>query len=298
MNPGKVTPGQLFSDNTQQFWVPRYQRRYEWGPDKLHGLWQDLAALFNGETTKSHFFGIILGSPKSYPEGPPSTRIEVIDGQQRITTLLILLAAIFEHKNEVSKRKPIKFASHPLYFLTDHERKPTKHRILELQSSDGKELDDVMAGKWRKKYHQNNKSGVLEAFIYFRYCLWIGRKSFDAIEEYEVPRARNKKDLKLQTPEELWNKYLLLADKDAKAEPLSKSDCAKLDDIVRSKLSFLNIQLEADDEDPVVIFDSINGKRLEFSQWNHTRSYFFRTIGDNDELFNKWDKTEDVGRSR
>ncbi len=64
---------------------------------------------------------------------------------------------------------------------------------------------------------------------------------------------------------------------------------------INTRLNFLNILVEESkgDEPAVVIFDSINGKRLEFSQWDHARSYFFRTIGDDKDLFDEWDKTQD-----
>jgi hypothetical protein len=293
MKPAEIEAGELFSNGTKQYWVPRYQRRYEWAHDKLHGLWQDLGALYFGINRGKHFLGIILGSPQNLPQAIPSVKVEVIDGQQRITTLLILLAAIYEHKNEQSKAKPTPFKSHPLYFLTDQKHQPTEYRILELQSSDGKELDDVMAGKWRRKYQQPNKSAVLDAFIYFRYCLWIGEKSFEAVEEYTIPEAKTKKDKAIATPEALWAKHGELLDPAIKPSPLSIENCDKLETVIRKQIVFLNIVTDPHDENPVVIFDSINGKRLEFSQWDYARSYFFRTIGDDPELFDRWDLTQD-----
>ena len=293
MKPAEIEAGELFSNGTKQYWVPRYQRRYEWAHDKLHGLWQDLGALYSGVNTGKHFLGIILGSPQNLPQPIPSVKVEVIDGQQRITTLLILLAAIYEHRNEQAKTKPTPLKSHPLYFLTDQKRQPTEHRILELQSSDRLELDDVMAGRWRKKFQQPNKSAVLDAFIYFRYCLWVGEVSFESMEEYTIPEAKTKKDKAVGSPEELWLRHGDQSDPAIKSKPLSIENCDKLETIIRTKIVFLNIVTDPNDENPVVIFDSINGKRLEFSQWDYARSYFFRTIGDDSELFDRWDATQD-----
>lgn len=294
MKPGEIEAGTLFSNESKQYWVPRYQRRYEWGTDKLHGLWQDLGLLLSGTNKGKHFLGIILGSPSNKADGMPSTKVEVIDGQQRITTLLLLLAAIMDHANEQANKKGPAFKNHPLYFIYDRFKKQfTEHKILELQSSDGKELDEVMAGKWRKKYNQPNKSAVLEAYTYFRYCLWIGSKSFGAVDEYVLPEAKTQKDKAIPTVELLWKKAGEA--NEPKIEPISLSpkDCAKLENVIKTQVVFLNILTESTDQNAVVIFDSINGKRLEFSQWDYARSYFFRTIGTDDELFDRWDKTQD-----
>jgi uncharacterized protein with ParB-like and HNH nuclease domain len=294
MKPAEIEAGTLFSNESKQYWVPRYQRRYEWGTDKLHGLWQDLGLLLSGANKGKHFLGIILGSPTSIAGGMPSQRIEVIDGQQRITTLLLLLTAIMDHSNEQAKKRSPVFRNHPLYFLYDRFKKQfTRHRVLELQSSDGSELDDVMGGKWRKKYNQPNKSAVLEAYIYFRYCLWVGSKSFAAIDEYTIPEAKTLKDRTLATVELLWEKYGDAGESKIVPNPLSSKECGKLEDIIKTQIIFLNILTEPTDQNAVVIFDSINGKRLEFSQWDYARSYFFRSIGNDDELFDRWDETQD-----
>lgn len=292
MQPGEIQAGDLFS-SAKQYWIPRYQRRYEWGQDKLHGLWHDLGLLYSGTNKGKHFLGIILGSPKNLPTAIPSTKIEVIDGQQRITTLLILLAAIYEHKAEQSGAKPTPYKLHPLYFFKDQNQKPTEHKILELQSSDGQEMDDVIAGKWRKKYNQPNKSAVLNAFIYFRYCLWVGEKSFESIEEYTIPEAKTLKDKNISRTEELWTRAGHASDPKIDADPMTVDACDRLETIIRKQIVFLNIITDPNDENPVIIFDSINGKRLEFSQWDYTRSYFFRTIGEDPDLFDRWDATQD-----
>jgi hypothetical protein len=294
MRPGDLNAGDLFSSGTKQYWVPRYQRRYDWPADKLHGLWRDIGALYTGANKGTHFLGIIIGNPEAVAGGMPSQRTEIIDGQQRITTLLLLLVAIFEHKNEILQIK-IPAKTHPLYFLVHPTtKKATEHKVLELQSADGKELDDLIAGKWRKKCAQQKKSSVLCAYEYFRYCLWFGEESFGTIEPFEIPEAKTKGDLKLleERPEKLWEKHL---DPNVKISPLTPEACDKLEVDIHTRLNFLNILVEENkgDEPAVVIFDSINGKRLEFSQWDHTRSYFFRTIGDDKELFDEWDEAQD-----
>ena len=92
------------------FDIPIYQRSYAWEEDNLKDLWEDLYYL---APSKQHFFGTVLleDSGKTAQVGIlPYTRYDVIDGQQRLTTSLILLKEIFtqmktagndDHKQQV-----------------------------------------------------------------------------------------------------------------------------------------------------------------------------------------------------
>lgn len=69
--------------------VPSYQRPYAWTIDQASELFDDLYTFFKQEIEDSYFLGsIVLIKDESKPHA------EVIDGQQRLTTLTILLAAI------------------------------------------------------------------------------------------------------------------------------------------------------------------------------------------------------------
>lgn len=80
--------------------VPLYQRPYVWSARHQWGpLWEDIATvadhvLYEGATSKSpaHFLGAIVIEQQENPPGSPQ-RFLVIDGQQRLTTLQLLLAA-------------------------------------------------------------------------------------------------------------------------------------------------------------------------------------------------------------
>ena len=76
------------------FDVPVYQRSYAWERKNLEDLWEDIYFL---EPSKRHFFGTVLlkDSNKTTKFGLKSfKRLDVIDGQQRLTTVLILLREI------------------------------------------------------------------------------------------------------------------------------------------------------------------------------------------------------------
>ena len=84
---------QSIIDSQRQYVIPLFQRPYSWETPQWAALWQDLAELCEEDAPRNHFIGSIVTMPsKSVPEGV--TKFILIDGQQRLTTLLVLLAAI------------------------------------------------------------------------------------------------------------------------------------------------------------------------------------------------------------
>jgi hypothetical protein len=77
--------------------VPLYQRPYVWNEaEQWRPLWEDLAPLAemvaDGKQSRAHFLGASVQEPVAVPSGATEVR-RVIDGQQRLTTLQILLKA-------------------------------------------------------------------------------------------------------------------------------------------------------------------------------------------------------------
>lgn len=81
--------GSLFESN-DQFVVPSYQRRYSWEDEQVADLWNDLQNIENSD--QDHFFGTVVFMSRSAAQG--ATEYDIVDGQQRITTVSILLCAI------------------------------------------------------------------------------------------------------------------------------------------------------------------------------------------------------------
>jgi len=82
-----------YFDGAKQGLIPLFQRPYSWEPRDWTTLWDDLMAQYEESDRASHFMGAIVTVPvKSVPVGVGKHL--VIDGQQRLTTLSILLMAI------------------------------------------------------------------------------------------------------------------------------------------------------------------------------------------------------------
>ena len=80
-----------FLNGTQQFTLPIYQRRYSWKKEQCEQLWDDILRVGGNEGIPSHFLGSIV-----FMEEVSATirKLRVIDGQQRLTTLSLLLSAL------------------------------------------------------------------------------------------------------------------------------------------------------------------------------------------------------------
>ncbi len=76
-----------------QYVVPRWQRRYRWGQSDIERLVEDLMAVAAGGPDATHYGGTLLTFSERGAAGVVKT-IRVVDGQQRLTTVSILLACI------------------------------------------------------------------------------------------------------------------------------------------------------------------------------------------------------------
>jgi uncharacterized protein with ParB-like and HNH nuclease domain len=85
--------GMMFKDDSV-FSIPYFQRPYKWKPERLQQLERDLLQLVD-ELTDTHFLGAIIFHGR--PTNPSDPDIyEVIDGQQRLTTIFVYLCAVIK----------------------------------------------------------------------------------------------------------------------------------------------------------------------------------------------------------
>ena len=76
-----------------QFLVPFFQRQYSWTKKEWHNLYTDIVSLFDGGDDAKHFLGPLVCTPFHHVPGD-GPRYQLIDGQQRLTTLTLALAAL------------------------------------------------------------------------------------------------------------------------------------------------------------------------------------------------------------
>ena len=76
-----------------QYRVPLFQRTYNWERTQWAQLWDDILALYGADESRTHFVGSVVTQPMPGAAGG-AAKYALIDGQQRMTTLMALLCAI------------------------------------------------------------------------------------------------------------------------------------------------------------------------------------------------------------
>ncbi|MBV8096929.1 MAG: DUF262 domain-containing protein, partial [Acetobacteraceae bacterium] len=136
----------------KRFVVPIYQRRYSWRDDRLAAFWEDVVAkaeeALEGSPKFSHYMGALILAPgaNGYTIGA-TPRMQVVDGQQRLTTFQLFLVALREvgaklHFPEIGRTVQNYLFNHPMSGDGDNkeavfkliptpEDKPIFHMIVE-----------------------------------------------------------------------------------------------------------------------------------------------------------------------
>ena len=108
LNVDQKTIKDLFQDKKADFLIPDYQRPYAWGENECQTLWDDIFAFAIPDEGKTDF-----DSNSEYFLGPIVTftneknKQEVIDGQQRLTTLMLLLRAFYSKFGHMQDKQSV-----------------------------------------------------------------------------------------------------------------------------------------------------------------------------------------------
>jgi len=72
--------------NGLSYHVPPFQRDYSWTDDEWDDFWQDIHGLFEEDGELAHYMGYLV------LQSSDNKRFDIIDGQQRLTTISIILS--------------------------------------------------------------------------------------------------------------------------------------------------------------------------------------------------------------
>lgn len=156
IDPSYTTIGMLFEKNFL-FEVPKYQRYYSWEDEQVDDFIKDVKGIYlhdTPENTIEHFFGGIVAVEKRIP-GSNRQQRELIDGQQRITTTLLLIIALtrkYEKLKDVSNGTLIDNRINKLrqkYLRYDDEinREPITVQKLVLSKADKQYFEDLIEAR-------------------------------------------------------------------------------------------------------------------------------------------------------
>lgn len=148
IQPQHINLGTLLSNRL--FRIPQYQRSYSWGPKQRRDLFSDIKRSYERHGHSDHFMATIVGLRRETLKiiVDEYQKIDIVDGQQRVTTLVLLLKAI-SMRLDLSNRIEFKIRNEIEEILV----KADKASQLLLQTNH--DADDYFATYIREGIHQD-----------------------------------------------------------------------------------------------------------------------------------------------
>lgn len=122
---------ELLSPSSTAFEVPRFQRRFSWGTEEIDELFEDIFSNVPKDELPYFLGSIVLAKREGAEESDAAV---ILDGQQRITTISLIIAALIEKLKEHDAEE----AGYCRIYLYSHRHKGTKPPKLTLQEFDQK----------------------------------------------------------------------------------------------------------------------------------------------------------------
>lgn len=141
----KATEANLlkFIRKSPQFVIPIYQRNYSWTAEQCQQLWSDLLRAGRNDKINAHFIGSIVYVERALSAVTSQEALLVIDGQQRLTTATLLIAALAKHFEDQSLDELLDtFSARKLrnYYLINPDEEGERHYKLILSETDKETL--------------------------------------------------------------------------------------------------------------------------------------------------------------
>lgn len=102
--PLSLSIGELFGNKDALYKIPQYQRPYKWEDEQVDKLWDDIYDAFENNEDNYFLGSVITAKPR---DNEKSAYVDVVDGQQRLTTLMILFCVIRDLYPEINKENSI-----------------------------------------------------------------------------------------------------------------------------------------------------------------------------------------------
>ncbi|QOD04366.1 DUF262 and DUF1524 domain-containing protein [Pseudarthrobacter sp. BIM B-2242] len=155
---------------SSQFIVPIYQRLYSWHEAECAQLWADILRAGSTAALGSHFTGSIVYVAKDQATNTSAEPDLIIDGQQRVTTVTLILAALVDRLEALpdGQREPWDgFSPRKIrnrYLLNDDEEGERQFKLI-LSQSDRPALIAILQGA---EPANDTETRVIENYSYFR----------------------------------------------------------------------------------------------------------------------------------
>jgi hypothetical protein len=259
----------LISSSRHGFSVPDFQRNYSWTDTQLQQFWTDVTSIAE-DRFPDHFLGpiVLLNSDQRKP---------VIDGQQRLTTLVILAGLI--------RDKFVEDFGDPQYEV-DGTTQVYSNLINEVLF-----LNDLQTPLFQSNYQIKN---VLEAYV-IRSPKSELRKRFgvknDRLTTHDKRAAKNI----VNAQGFLYGKLNDWLDEYSTVQENQVTRLSQLVIALKERVQFLTIEVENED-DAFTIFETLNERGLKLSPADLIKSYILRMVleenihSNRDEIVEVWDQ--------
>lgn len=228
---------------TRRFRVPAYQRSYAWEREHVEALLSDINEAIRAKENE-YFLGSVVVT------GPAKQRYEVVDGQQRLTTVSLLIAAIKDIFLREGDTEVVASIKSEFLARTDRKTKEKEPQLVlnevdnELYQELIESIPNVDAGRFSRQSH---KRLVDAANTLFKYMEGVFTKAKDSEEELHA-----------------WLDYL------------------------ETNLKVI-VVTAPDDSNAFVIFETLNDRGLELAISDLLKNYLFHKSGEKiEETKNRW----------
>lgn len=220
----KATEAKLleFFKKSPQFVIPIYQRTYSWGEKECRQLWEDILRTGRNDAVSAHFVGSIVYVEKGLYSVSSQSPLLVIDGQQRLTTVTLLIEALARSLGE----------SEP---LDGFSAKKLRNYYLLNPLEDGER-------KYKLLLSQTDKASLIAL-----------------LDQHSKPKEHS---IRVDA------NFEFLKDRVADVQDELDALCKGL-----AKLVIVDISLNRDQDNPQLIFESLNSTGRELSQADLIRNF-------------------------
>lgn len=232
----------------KQFLIPIYQRTYSWQEDQCAQLWDDVLRIAQDERFKAHFIGSVVYIERGIYQATTVPQLLVIDGQQRLTTISLMIEALARALDKREVPSPGGTTSRKLrnYCLLNADEDGDRRYKLQLSKGDTETYRALLDNR---ALPERAAQQLVDNLDYF-------------VEQVEAASV---------SPEDIYHGL--------------------------QKLLVVDVSLDRDNDNPQLIFESLNSTGLDLSQSDLIRNFVLMGLepAQQDELYKKhWEPMENV----
>lgn len=243
--------------NGLRYSIPKYQRDYSWDSEQWSDLWYDLMQML--DEGDSHYMGYLVlqtNDDKNY---------QVIDGQQRITSISILLLAVIKYLKTIGK--------------DDGEKQFNIKRADTIHSTYIGNLDVLTLTSENKIVLNRNNDDFYRNYL-------------SALQEFPKRGLKNSDKL-MKSAFEFFSSYI-------KNQYKTAEDLVNFVETIVDNL-FFTVIIVTDDLNAFKVFETLNARGVQLSSSDLLKNYIF-SVADSDKLLSaqidsldeKWAKIADI----